>query len=507
MKVKARRAVPPARGADDARHDTTLRVVATLFAELHAAGITYCHWKSNEHLRAALAGATDLDLLVERRSAPVLARILLDCGFKRFAPAPGLGYPGIEDHFALDPETGRLVHLHLHYRLTLGEPRLKGYRWPWEEYVLSTRSFDAGSGVYTADPHVELILLLVRSALKVRFRDHLAGAAGSLPVPDGTLRELEWLADRIVPGRLQEVGDRLIGAEATAMIPALIAGPLSAGRLRAFRRAIRPAPREHRMYGALDARLRRWRRELRATAATVQKRVSPMAIAPTKRVLPGGGTIVALIGADGTGKSTLVRETVRWLAPKLDVLSLYFGSGDGPASTLRRPLEAAASLGARAPLRALRRPLLRRGWNVLRYAAIAREKRVRLIRARRARDRGMVVLCDRYPQAQFEGCNDGPRLGGEAGHRSRILRAIAKREEAIYLAATAVPPDLVIRLTAPPEIAWARKPERSLESHVRRSEALRALEFPPGTRVVEIDASQAFDRVLLAVKRAVWESL
>src|SRR5690606_39892125 len=62
---------------------------------------------------------------------------------------------------------------------------------------------------------------------------------------------------------------------------------------------------------------RRWRRELRATAATVQKRVSPMAIAPTKRVLPGGGTIVALIGADGTGKSTLVRETVRWLAPKI----------------------------------------------------------------------------------------------------------------------------------------------------------------------------------------------
>ena len=148
-----------------------LAVVRGLLARLHEADLAYCHWKSNEHLEAAIEGLTDLDILVDRRRDGELRRILADSGFKRFVAPPLRAYPGIEDYLALDRDTGRLVHLHLHHRLTLGERHLKGYRLPWEARLLATRRLDPATGVYVADPAIELVLLLVRAALKQRARD------------------------------------------------------------------------------------------------------------------------------------------------------------------------------------------------------------------------------------------------------------------------------------------------------------------------------------------------
>ena len=68
---------------------TPLAIALRLFAALDAAGVRHCHWKSNEHLLAGLAGDTDLDLLVDpERSADVDA-VLLALGFRRFQSPPG----------------------------------------------------------------------------------------------------------------------------------------------------------------------------------------------------------------------------------------------------------------------------------------------------------------------------------------------------------------------------------------------------------------------------------
>ena len=55
----------PASPAPPAASGGTLTTVARLAERLHGAGIRYCHWKSNEHLDASVAGLTDLDVLVE----------------------------------------------------------------------------------------------------------------------------------------------------------------------------------------------------------------------------------------------------------------------------------------------------------------------------------------------------------------------------------------------------------------------------------------------------------
>jgi len=203
----------------------TVAELRRLLQGLHAEGIPYCHWKSNEHLRASLVGKTDLDLLVHREAAQPLARILSETSFKRFHTVPHVAYPGIESYFGLDPQSGALLHLHVHYQLTLGEKHLKGYRLPWENVVLGTRVFDEDAAIYVADPNIEVLLLLVRAALKLRLRDRLSSLLGRAYFRGNVLRELCWLAARVYPDRLLEHARSLVGERAARQAVELVVGP------------------------------------------------------------------------------------------------------------------------------------------------------------------------------------------------------------------------------------------------------------------------------------------
>src|SRR5207245_5117378 len=113
--------------------------------------------------------------------------------------------------------------------------------------------------------------------------------------------------------------------------------PPVTAQLLTFRRCALPRLSQYRTYSPPVAWWRRWRREW----DVVRKHVSNQLLGahvPLRRTLPQGGAVIAFVGADGSGKSTLVRELAAWLSPKVDVVHLYFGSGDGPASLPRQPL-------------------------------------------------------------------------------------------------------------------------------------------------------------------------
>jgi thymidylate kinase len=139
--------------------------------------------------------------------------------------------------------------------------------------------------------------------------------------------------------------------------------------------------------------------------------------------------------------------------------------------------------------------------------SIAREKRQRLSQARRARNLGQIVLCDRFPQCQIQGTTDGPLLGQWLEHSNRFVSALARWELGVYRAAQAAPPDLVLKLRVSPEVASRRRSETDLAYFAGRAEVIRVLQFPAETKVVEVNADRPMDEVLLDVKRAVWEAL
>ena len=502
-----------------------LRILDDLFAQLDAESIRYCHWKSNEHLGPALTGVTDVDALFDRRAAQRLAHILTSSPhFKRFTVKAGRGYPGIEDYVGFDPETGALTHLHVHYQLTLGEKFLKGHRLPWEDVLLETRVRDADYDVWVTDPHLELLILIARAAIKLRWRDGLLELLGYDYVRGSMLREMRWLAARVRSDRLIERSTPLVGSAAAHAAAAMISTRApSIRQLRAFRRLVDPPLSSYRMYSAPGTARRMLFREW----TWIWWRVSHwITRAPTRstRTPPHGGVAIAFVGPDGAGKSTLTQTIAKWLSREMAVITTYGGSGKGTASPPRRWLQwigawSRPSTAVRPPLDRASSPLpaaakpeakgggVRLLGRILWILTLARERRRWAQQVRQARSLGMIVLSDRLPQSQFAGLNDGPRLGSWVDSPSWLRRQAARREQASFRMAELVPPDLVIRLHVPVDIASRRKPETPLDQLRQKVEIVGKLAFPSTCQVAEINAAQPIDRVVAEVKQAVWECL
>lgn len=510
--LNARRDIQPEMRAVEAppRPATGLAVIHQLFGRLNAAELRYCHFKSNEHLDASMQGLSDFDVLVQNGRSDDLQRILADTGFRRFQATALTAYPAVEDYLALDDATGRMVHLHLHHRLTVGQMHLKGYRLPWEQEMLATRQYDAETGIYVADPDMELLLLLTRDALKRRLRSRVAQWLGRKPKKGDFAREYAWLAARTDPDAMAALANRLIAPEAEEPLRRLLQTAASPEARNAFAAVVRPALHLHRTYGAATAAGLMPLREVFWSMGGLSRRYFHWAF-PFRRISPRGGMVVAFLGSDGAGKSTLCADTVSWLGGKLDVVPIYFGSGDGPSSLLRKPLQLARRLiDRRAPSGS---PKARRSGSrgKLRSLALipwaltlALEKRGKFRRMIRARNRGMMVVCDRYAQAQVQGFNDGSLLGHLAQSPWRIARALSAWEARPYQTALVDPPDVVIKLVASPAVALSRRPEMHEDEIVQRIAAVRSFGFPVQTLVVEIDADQPLEAVKLAVRRLIW---
>lgn len=483
---------------------------ARLLDGLDENAVRYCHFKSNANVAAGIAGLTDLDLLVDGRDAMLAEEILARHGFKRFPAHPSRRYPGVEDFFALDEDSGRLFHVHLHYRLILGERFFKNYRVAWEQEFLDTRVVDESTGIFVADPALEWLLLVCRAALKLRWRDRLRRRVTiRLNEHEGMLREHRWLAEHADAAEVAQHASRLLGPLAAERVRDALADNLRLRRLVDLRRELLRNPKLLRAYRPLSALAIRWRRELTWLVGSVNRRYVHRPF-PYRRSGSNGGIVIAVVGSDGAGKSSVTQTLHSWLAGKVDVIQIYFGSGQGSSSLLRWPL--------RVTLRLIRRPstashldpearrtrdvnFARAVWAV----ALAREKRAKLRMAMRARERGFVVICDRYPQTEIEGVSDGPLLARWHVSDTRLKRALARWERRIYQLAADNSPDLVLRLLVSPEEAAARRPGDDPRELEFRGQLVRDLRLgDPRYGVVDVHADDDLEMVILETKRRLW---
>ena len=177
--------------------NSTLKITSTLFHELEKECILHCHWKSNQHLKEALTGSTDIDLLVDKKRAGESKSVLLKLGFKRVISQPWCRYPGLEDWIGYDAESGRLAHIHLHYSLLMGRKFVKELHLPIENLVLESAIKSVEYGVFIADPNLEILLLIIRICQKTSLNSILSGLIKKSLLPDNILKEFYYLRDRI----------------------------------------------------------------------------------------------------------------------------------------------------------------------------------------------------------------------------------------------------------------------------------------------------------------------
>jgi hypothetical protein len=490
---------------------TVLSVYVRLIGAFTDARVEWCYWKSSRRAPEALAGRTDLDILVAPASQHDARRVLLECGFRLFLPVGDRAELAVESYLSYDQPTGRIAHVDLHTRLTLGTALFKTHRLPWEDSLIGHAAPQAGLALPVLDPACEAVLLLVRACFELRRRDPVVARNWGRLTNKFSLDRAQ-LASRVDREVLRARAAQLLDERSAAALADAWLDPRPLHQQRELRRRVRRATACFRTCSRIESSLRGLWRGLLAAFDTLNKRALRWP-RPWNRRVAGGGIVVAVIAVDGAGKSTLVRGVCDWLGGHVDVLPLYFGTGDGRPSWFLAPLKALAPIAARLLPRKPRgsshgpvtdgTPGLAYGVSMCVWASVlALEKRVKLRTAHRAANRGMVVITDRFPQDQIFDFNDGPLLP----HLRGIPRWLRAFEASAYALARELRPDLVLKLVASPELIAAREPTMDPGVIRARTSSVERLTFG-GAPVIAISASQPAAEVLHAAKVAIWRAL
>jgi thymidylate kinase len=464
-----------------------LPIVRELCAGLAAEGVDYCHWKSNAFLDRSLAGENDLDLLVRRRDWTRFEATLGRLGFK-LATSPR-ALPGVTSYYGYDADADRLVHVHAHYQLVVGDDLTKNYRLPLEDAFLDSTAAEGELPVPA--PELELVVLVVRLALKHLTWDAII--SNNARVSKSAREELDHLVARAPTERVAQaleqhlptVEQRLFDECVRALEPGrgrrqqIRVGGRMLAAVEPYARRTRPA----------DVSLKLWRRGV-GTARRVASR-------PARRKrLARGGALVAFVGADGAGKSTVVSALHDWLGRSFEVQRMHLGRPrrSWPTRVVRLSVRGRNALGLVLSGRLRRGPDWQPGGQAVLAVALARDRYRTYRVARRAATTGVVVLCDRFPLPQLR-LMDSPRIGAgrlgalEAGYYRRIGR-----------------PELLVVLRVDPEVAVVRKPEEAPEFvRARWSEIWDVDWGAAGVHV--LDAGRPEAEVIAAAKALVWSEL
>ena len=490
---------------------SALSLLLVLLDDFEREGITYCYWKSSRRVDAALAGETDLDLLVDRIDRHVAEHLLAVRGYKFCPPIASRDHPALASYIGYDDPSGRLVHVHLHFNLVSGAALLRDYRLPWESTVLARAVRHRRFPIRILDPASEALLITVRSALELRRADPVAIRHWS-DIKRKFALDREAIAARLDPASFRDRVSKIFDGDTTDIIVESFFAQHPLERQTRLCRRIRKALAPHRAYNCVEAHLRSWARAADCALRSLNRHVLHAPRLWNRRA-PGGGHVVAVIGVDGSGKSTVTATVRDWLGAEIDVMPIYFGTGDGRPSLAFRPFKMIVPLvtwclrtkprGASHGRISDRPPgILYSAMMMVWATAVAVEKRGKLRATQRGASRGLVVVADRYPQDEDLEYSDGPLLPRLA-YAPGWLRRFEMR---CYALARRLPPDLVLKLEVKPKTAARREPDMHPAVIRQRIAAAHGLAFP-GARVVRVNAEQPLKDVIRAAKREIWRLL
>lgn len=210
--------------------------------------------------------------------------------------------------------------------------------------------------------------------------------------------------------------------------------------------------------------------------------------------------VIAITGCDGSGKSTLAADLAAHAGVDGRARFVYLGQSSGNIKralaklplvgpSIARHLEARAGrihdpASSRLTSTAAAVIYLLSRWRAHKFRRMLRFAR-----------RGLIVITDRYPQAEIPGFPvDGTGLGAKPVV-GRLGRMLARREQRLYARMAAAVPALVIRLDVDVATAHARKPDTPLALLRRKVELIPTLRFN-GARILAIDARRPYREVL-----------
>lgn len=474
-----------------------LTICSVFFRHLNSKTIRYCHWKSNIRLDKALNGKTDLDILVHRQDKVRFNLALREYGFIQVLSPLEKRYPDMEDYLGFDPETGMLVHLHVHYSLILGQKYIKNHHLPIED--LFFQNLVTRDTVMTPCPELELLILIIRAHMKTDLVSLAKHAVKDIlgqkytPFPADIEEELAHLIERCDIRRFKDILQQS-GLPIPEEVPMQFIERFIGRRLR----CVDVVDTMRLVFSSLQKYRRRkgWIVHLDYLKHYLAHIPGVDLLWNSKqKTLPCRGKVFSLVGADGSGKSTLLKDLVSWLSWKMSTRTYYYGI---PKTRYVGVISFAAYTCRRLHLAPIALFLERCLW-----IYIARQRYKVYVSSQKDARQGHIVITDRFPLAEFQNMQepmDGPRLGwSRSGSGSRL----AKIEDGYY--SMIKDPDMVIVLRVAPDEIRRRKSDLGLKTHMAKVAAVNSLKG--SDRMSLVDANEPYDDVLLKVKRIIWQQL
>jgi thymidylate kinase len=442
----------------------------------------------------------DLDLLVWRLDAQRFIETLQRLGFKEARPLAARELPGAVHYYGYDGQGDRIVRVHAHFQAVVEVDTSGNQRMPIEQAFLGELLESAVS------PEVEFVVFVCRMLVKhATWYAILPAWRGRLS--QGEREKLEHLEKHADRSRTLEVFERQFAClpvlRFDEWVAALRPGSSRRRRIRAGREVRAALRTQARRRGLAGLRLGRWRR----VAWGVPRHLGGRG----RMGLVSGGELIALVGADGAGKSSAIDALYRWLSPHLPVAKIHMGKprwswSTFPVKALLKLLRLFSALRGRwkspgsPPSDEERVSFGQLMWHTI----TARDRYRAYHRARRLAARGTLVLCDRFPLPSIESMDGRRARRLSPAWRPWPVRLLIDLEERYYEAIA--PPELLIVMRLHPDVALRRRPEDP-ERRVRER-ALEILEVDgPALGAHLIDASLPMLEVHRELKSWIWTRL
>lgn len=484
--------------------------IQQLLIQLEAGNISYCHWKSNYHLEYALSGKEDFDVLVAFQDFPAFVEILMANGFKAAESITSKKQPGVFHFLGNDDATGTLINIHAFSWILTGDHFLKSWNFPFDDMLLSDSRLVHGVRAPVASS--ELIVFVIRHMIK--HTTPLDFYLGMKHVSDNE-EEYHWLIQELdiqeSISKLTHYFPEISPAEFYAACELLTKNGLWLEKIRLgfkFRRALKKYLR----FGSIQ-------QYAMTFVALVKMAVNKFAKKQKHMHFQTGGKIIALIGPQATGKSTLASSTKEWLGQELSVQSIHAGK---PPSTLltwlpnnliplaRRIFNSYATVNIEKAAEDNEQhdfPLI----FIIRKVILAYDRRSLLRNAYRQSRNGMIIISDRYPSDEI-GAIDGATFRDESikQQRSFLKRSLMQLERKIYQ--EICPPDLVLQLTVSVEKAVMRNKMRNKEGeqtteYVQMRHSMKYTPHFKRSPVIKISTDKDFKETLIDVKKHIWKHI
>ena len=220
------------------------------------------------------------------------------------------------------------------------------------------------------------------------------------------------------------------------------------------------------------------------------------------------GPLIAIVGSDGSGKSTVGEALLLWLQETRPAALCHLGKQSG---NMARAISGLPLFGSRVEraiedkakqVEALRCPGPLEALTI--FAFTLRRFR-RFKHMLRLRQQGVTILADRFPQLSIPAGIDGPGFGKVRCDQG-LARRLAIIERRAFEWMTSHRPDLVLRLNVDLETAISRKPDHRPASLAAKVAAIPKLVFSDAP-IVDIDATRPISDVIADARLAISQAL